>query len=163
MLKGDRSRGEFYSIALTSDKMQADTGTKMIHIGNDTSSLIISKGISADASKNSYRGQVRISKNAERAKNFTQCDSMLIGSQSKANTYPVIEVKNNSAKIEHEATTSRISAEQLHYLKTRGLTEEKAISMMVHGFCGDIFKKLPLEFSVEAVKLLEMKLEGTVG
>lgn len=163
ILQGDRTRGEFYSVALTNNKMQADTGTKMIHLGKNSTSLIISKGISADESCNSYRGQVRISKDAVGARNFTQCDSLLVGAKSSANTFPVIEAKNKTAKVEHEATTSRISEDQLFYLKSRGLSEEQAVSLLVHGFCKDVFKKLPLEFSVEAVKLLEMKLEGSVG
>lgn len=163
ILQGDESRGEFYSVALTNNKMQADTGTKMIHIGKKTTSLIISKGISVDESSNSYRGQVSIGVNAEGARNHAQCDSLLVGDKCTANTYPYIEVKNKSATVEHEASTSRISADQLFYLKSRGLTEEEAISLMVHGFCKEVFKELPLEFSVEAVKLLEMKLEGGVG
>jgi Fe-S cluster assembly protein SufB len=163
ILKGDNSRGEFYSVALTNNKMQADTGTKMVHIGRNTSSKIVSKGISADDSVNSYRGQVKILPSAENARNYSQCDSMLVGSRSKANTYPYIEVKNKSATVEHEATTSKINAEQIFYLKSRGIDEEGAISLLINGFCKEVFKELPLEFSVEAVKLLEMKLEGSVG
>ncbi len=163
ILKGDHSIGEFYSVALTKDHMQADTGTKMIHIGKNTRSTIISKGISAGKSQNSYRGLVRIGPKAENARNYSQCDSMLIGDQCGAHTFPYIEVKNNSAILEHEASTSRISAEQLFYLQSRGVDEEQAISMLVHGFCDDVFKHLPQEFSVEAVNLLEMKLEGSVG
>ncbi len=163
ILKGDDSVGEFYSIALTKDHMQADTGTKMIHLGKNTRSTIISKGISAGQSQNSYRGLVRIGPKAENARNYSQCDSMLIGDQCGAHTFPYIEVKNNSAILEHEASTSRISADQLFYLQSRGMEEEQAISMLVHGFCEDVFKHLPMEFSVEAVKLLEMKLEGSVG
>ena len=163
ILKGDNSVGEFYSVALTNNKMQADTGTKMIHLGKNTFSRIISKGISTDQSINSYRGQVRISENADNARNFSQCDSMLIGSDSKANTFPTIEVKNNTAVVEHEASTSKINADQLFYLKSRGLSEEQAVSLILHGFCREVFKELPLEFAVEAVKLLEMKLEGAVG
>ena len=163
ILQGDYSRGEFYSVALTNNKMQADTGTKMIHIGKNTTSKIISKGISADESVNSYRGQVRISPGAENARNYSQCDSMLVGDRCKANTYPYIEVKNKSATVEHEATTSKINAEQIFYLKSRGIDEEGAISLLLNGFCKEVFKELPLEFSVEAVKLLEMKLENSVG
>ena len=163
ILKGDHSVGEFYSVALTNNKMQADTGTKMIHLGKNTFSRIISKGISTDQSTNSYRGQVRVSENADNARNFSQCDSMLIGSESKANTFPTIEVRNKTAVVEHEASTSKINAEQLFYLKSRGLSEEQAVSLILHGFCREVFKELPLEFAVEAVKLLEMKLEGAVG
>lgn len=163
ILKGDDSVGEFYSVALTNNRMQADTGTKMIHIGKNTSSRIISKGISCDQSINSYRGQVKILPSADGARNFSQCDSMLIGAECSANTYPYIESRNKSAVIEHEATTSKISGDQIFYLKSRGLDEEGAVSLLLHGFCKDVFKTLPLEFSVEAVKLLEMKLEGSVG
>ena len=163
ILKGDHSVGEFYSVALTKDHMQADTGTKMIHLGKNTRSTIISKGISAGHSQNSYRGLVRIGPKADNARNYSQCDSMLIGDQCGAHTFPYIEVKNNSAILEHEASTSRLSSDQLFYLQSRGVDEEQAISMLVHGFCDDVFKHLPLEFSVEAVKLLEMKLEGSVG
>jgi Fe-S cluster assembly protein SufB len=141
--------------------MQADTGTKMIHIGKNTKSTIISKGISADESENVYRGQVKIMPSAKGARNFSQCDSMLIGDQCSANTFPYIDIKNNTAIVEHEASTSKISADQLFYLQQRGLDMEKAISLIVNGFCKDVFKKLPLEFSVEAVKLIEMKLEKT--
>lgn len=163
ILLGDNSQGAFYSVALTHDYMQADTGTKMIHIGKNTKSTIISKGISTGHSKNSYRGQVRILPSAEGARNYSQCDSMLVGDKCSANTYPYIEVKNNSAVLEHEATTSRISEDQMFYLRSRGLDTEQAISMLVQGFCKDVFKQLPLEFSVEAVKLIEMKLENSVG
>ncbi len=163
ILKGHHSSGEFYSVALTNDKMQADTGTKMIHIGENTKSRIVSKGISADASVNSYRGQVVVQKSAKNAKNHSQCDSMLVGDQCSANTFPYMEIKNKTATIEHEATTSKISADQLFYLKSRGIDEEGAISLLVNGFCKEVFKELPLEFSVEAVNLLEMKLEGSVG
>lgn len=163
ILKGDDSIGEFYSVALTNNRMQADTGTKMIHMGKNSSSRIISKGISCDQSMNSYRGQVKILPGAEGARNYSQCDSMLIGDQCSANTYPYIEVKNKSAIVEHEATTSKISTDQIFYMKSRGLDEEGAVSLLLHGFCKDVFKTLPLEFSIEAVKLLEMKLEGSVG
>ena len=163
ILQGDNSEGAFYSVALTHDYMQADTGTKMIHIGKNTRSTIISKGISTGHSKNSYRGQVRIMPSAEGARNYSQCDSMLVGDKSSANTFPYLEVKNKSAVIEHEATTSRISEDQLFYLQSRGFDMETAISLLVNGFCKDVFKELPLEFSVEAVKLIEMKLENSVG
>lgn len=163
ILKGDRSRGEFYSVALTNGKMQADTGTKMIHLGKDTTSKIISKGISADESTNSYRGKVFVSPNATNARNFTQCDSMLVGDKCKANTYPYIEVKNKRSTVEHEATTSKMNEEQLFYLQSRGIDQEEAIGLVLNGFCKEVFKKLPLEFAVEAFKLLEIKLEGSVG
>lgn len=163
ILKGDHSKGEFYSVALTNKRMQADTGTKMIHIGKNTSSRIISKGISADHSSNSYRGLVKISPSAENARNYSCCDSMLVGSECTANTYPYLEIKNNSATVEHEATTSKISAEEIFYFKSRGIDEEKAVSLLLNGFCKEVFSMLPLEFSVEAVKLLEMKLEDSVG
>lgn len=163
ILQGDYSEGAFYSVALTHDYMQADTGTKMIHIGKNTKSTIVSKGISTDRSVNSYRGLVKILPSAENARNYSQCDSMLVGSKSQANTYPYLEVKNKTAVIEHEATTSRISDDQIFYLQSRGLDMESTISMLVNGFCKDVFKELPLEFSVEAVKLIEMKLENSVG
>ncbi len=163
VLKGDHSKGEFYSVALTNNHMQADTGTKMVHLGKNTRSYIVSKGISADQSVNSYRGLVSVAKTAENARNFTQCDSMLVGARSKANTFPVIEVKNKTATIEHEAATSKISAEELFYFKSRGIAEDQALSLLLNGFCKEVFNQLPLEFSVEAVKLLEMKLENSVG
>jgi Fe-S cluster assembly protein SufB len=163
ILQGDNSEGAFYSVALTHDYMQADTGTKMIHIGKNTKSTIISKGISTGHSSNAYRGQVKIMPSAENARNYSQCDSMLVGNRSSAHTFPYIEVKNKSATLEHEATTSRLSEDQIFYLQSRGLDQEKAISMLVNGFCKDVFKQLPLEFSVEAVKLIEMKLENSVG
>ncbi|MBC7743067.1 MAG: Fe-S cluster assembly protein SufB [Bdellovibrionaceae bacterium] len=163
ILLGDNSEGAFYSVALTHDYMQADTGTKMIHIGKNTKSTIISKGISAGHSSNAYRGQVKIMPSAENARNYSQCDSMLVGDKASAHTFPYIEVKNKSATLEHEATTSRISEDQIFYLQSRGLNSEKAISMLVNGFCKEVFKELPLEFSVEAVKLIEMKLENSVG
>ena len=163
ILQGDNSQGAFYSVALTHDKMQADTGTKMIHIGKNTKSTIISKGISTGQSKNVYRGQVKILPSAEGARNYSQCDSMLVGDKCSANTFPYIEVKNKSAVLEHEASTSRISEEQMFYLQSRGLDTEEAISTLVNGFCKEVFKKLPLEFAVEAVKLIEMKLENSVG
>lgn len=163
ILTGDNSVGKFYSVALTNNHMQADTGTKMIHIGKNTKSTIVSKGISAEQSKNVYRGEVKIMPSAQGARNYSQCDSMLIGDRSKANTYPYIDIKNNSAVVEHEASTSKISEDQLFYLQSRGVDMEKAISLIVNGFCKEVFKTLPLEFSVEAVKLIEMKLENSVG
>ena len=162
-LIGDNSEGAFYSVALTNNYMQADTGTKMVHIGKNTKSTIISKGISAENSENNYRGLVKIMPSATGARNYSQCDSMLIGANAQANTFPYIDVKNNSAVVEHEASTSKISEEQLFYLQSRGFSEEKCISMIVNGFCKDVFKELPLEFSVEAVKLIEMKLENSIG
>lgn len=163
VLLGDGSVGQFYSVALTNNYMQADTGTKMIHVGKNTRSTIISKGISADKSQNVYRGLVKIMPSATNARNYSQCDSMLIGDKCAANTFPFIDVKNDTATVEHEATTSKISADQIFYLQSRGFTQEKAISLIVNGFCKDVFKTLPLEFSVEAVKLIEMKLENSVG
>lgn len=163
ILQGENSVGAFYSVALTHDKMQADTGTKMIHIGRNTRSTIVSKGISTDGSSNSYRGLVKIMPSAHGARNYSQCDSMLVGDRSSANTFPYIEVKNNTAVVEHEASTSRISEDQMFYLKSRGLSTEQSVSLLVNGFCKDVFKQLPLEFSVEAVKLIEMKLENSVG
>lgn len=163
VLQGDNSRGEFYSIAVTNLHQQADTGTKMLHLGKNTSSTIISKGISASYGKNTYRGQVYVTKNAENAKNYTQCDSLLLGEKCSAHTFPNIEIKNNTANIEHEATTSKISEEQLFYCMQRGINKENAISLIVNGFCKQVFKELPLEFAVEAQKLLEVSLEGAVG
>jgi Fe-S cluster assembly protein SufB len=163
ILLGDNSQGSFYSVALTNHHMQADTGTKMIHVGKNTKSTIISKGISAEKSQNVYRGLVKIMPSASGARNYSQCDSMLIGDQCAANTFPFIDVKNNTAIVEHEATTSKISADQIFYLQSRGFTSEKAVSLIVNGFCKDVFKTLPLEFSIEAVKLIEMKLENSVG
>jgi Fe-S cluster assembly protein SufB len=163
ILQGDGSEGAFYSVALTHDLMQADTGSKMIHIGKNTKSTIIAKGISTDRSSNTYRGQVKIMPSAENARNYSQCDSMLVGDKCSASTFPYIEVKNKTATLEHEATTSRISEDQLFYLQSRGLDMEKSISMLVNGFCKEVFKELPLEFAVEAVKLIEMKLENSVG
>jgi Fe-S cluster assembly protein SufB len=162
-LIGDNSEGSFYSVALTNNYMQADTGSKMVHIGKNTKSTIISKGISAEYSENNYRGLVKIMPSADGARNYSQCDSMLVGSRAHANTFPTIDVKNNTAIVEHEASTSKISEDQLFYLKTRGLSNEKCISMIVNGFCKDVFKELPLEFAVEAVKLIEMKLEKSIG
>jgi len=162
-LIGDYSQGAFYSVALTNNKMQADTGTKMVHIGKNTKSTIISKGISAEQSENNYRGLVKVMPGAHNARNYSQCDSMLVGDKCSANTFPYIEVKNNTATVEHEASTTKISEDQLFYLQSRGLDMEKSISLIVNGFCNEVFKTLPLEFSVEAVKLLEMKLENSVG
>ncbi|CAD5983886.1 UPF0051 protein [Planktothrix tepida] len=163
VLAGDNSVGEFYSVALTNNKQQADTGTKMIHIGKNTRSTIISKGISAGKSANSYRGLVKMGPKAEGARNYSQCDSMLIGDRAQANTFPYIQVENNSAKVEHEASTSKIGEDQLFYFAQRGISAEDAVSMMISGFCKDVFNKLPMEFAVEADKLLSLKLEGTVG
>jgi Fe-S cluster assembly protein SufB len=163
VLRGERSVGEFYSVALTNNYQQADTGTKMIHIGRDTRSKIISKGISAGKGQNAYRGLVRIAKKADNARNYTQCDSMLIGKGCGAHTFPYIEVGNPSAKVEHEATTSRIGEDQLFYCLQRGISEEDAVSMIVDGFCKQVFRELPMEFAVEAKALLEVSLEGAVG
>ncbi len=163
ILQGDESVGEFYSVALTNGKMQADTGTKMIHLGKKTRSTIVSKGISADQSHNSYRGLVKISPRAEGARNYTQCDSMLVGNECSANTFPYIEVANQTAQVEHEASTSKMNEEQLFYLQSRGITREDAISLVVSGFCKDVIRELPLEFAVEAQKLLTLKLENSVG
>lgn len=163
ILQGESSEAAFYSVALTHDFMQADTGTKMVHIGKNTRSTIVSKGISTGHSSNAYRGLVKILPSAENARNYSQCDSMLVGDRCSAHTVPYIEVKNPSAILEHEASTSRISEDQLFYMQSRGLDKEKAISMLVNGFCSEVFKELPLEFSVEAVKLIEMKLENSVG
>ncbi|HUF05412.1 MAG TPA: Fe-S cluster assembly protein SufB [Aridibacter sp.] len=163
ILQGDNSIGEFYSVALTNNAQIADTGTKMIHLGKNTSSTIIAKGISAGRSNNSYRGLVKVMPKAEGARNYTQCDSMLIGDTCRANTFPYIEVMNNTARVEHEATTSKISEEQLFYLQQRGLSEEDAISLIINGFCKEVFRELPMEYAVEAQKLLGLKLEGAVG
>ncbi|WP_408096419.1 Fe-S cluster assembly protein SufB [Peredibacter sp. HCB2-198] len=163
VLLGENSQGSFYSVALTNHYMQADTGTKMIHVGKNTKSTIVSKGISAEKSQNVYRGLVKIMPSATGARNYSQCDSMLIGDECAANTFPFIDVKNNTAIVEHEASTSKISADQIFYLQSRGFSQDKAVSLIVNGFCKDVFKTLPLEFSVEAVKLIEMKLENSVG
>jgi Fe-S cluster assembly protein SufB len=163
VLLGENSIGEFYSVALTNHKQQADTGTKMVHIGRNTKSTIISKGISAGDSSNSYRGLVKVMPKAEGARNFSQCDSMLIGQKCSANTFPYIEVQNKSARVEHEATTSKIGEEQLFYFQQRGIPAEDAISMIINGFCKDVFRELPMEFAVEATRLLSLKLEGSVG
>lgn len=163
ILKGDHSRGEFYSVALTNHYQQADTGTKMIHLGKHTQSSIISKGISAGHSKNSYRGLVQVNPGASHARNYSKCDSMLIHPESVANTFPYIVGKNSTSRIEHEASTSKISEDQLFYFQQRGLSTEAAITAIINGFCGDVFNRLPSEFAVEATKLLGLKLEGTVG
>jgi Fe-S cluster assembly protein SufB len=163
VLLGENSVGEFYSVALTNHHQQADTGTKMIHIGRNTKSTIVSKGISAGHSNNSYRGLVKIGAKADGARNYSQCDSMLIGSKCGANTFPYIQVQNATAKVEHEATTSKIGEDQLFYFQSRGVGTEEAVSMIINGFCKDVFQQLPMEFAVEATKLLGLKLEGSVG
>lgn len=163
ILKGDNSIGEFYSVAVTNKHQQADTGTKMIHLGKNTKSTIISKGVSAGFSNNSYRGLVQVHKNASGARNFTQCDSLLMGDKCGAHTFPYIEAKNSTAKIEHEATTSKIGEDQIFYCNQRGIDTEKAINLIVNGYCKEVLNKLPMEFAVEAQKLLEISLEGSVG
>ena len=163
ILKGDYSKGEFYSVAVTTNKQQADTGTKMIHLGKNSKSTIISKGISAGNSCQSYRGEVKINKNASNAQNYSQCDSILIGDECSAHTFPYIDVQNESSIMEHEATTSNISEDQLFYCNSRGIPTEAAISLIVNGFCKDVFKKLPMEFAMEAQKLMELTLEDSVG
>lgn len=163
ILKGDNSVGEFYSVAVTNNYQQADTGTKMVHLGKNTKSTIISKGISAGKSQNSYRGLVQIYKGAQNARNFSQCDSLLMTDECGAHTFPYIECKNPSAKIEHEATTSKIGEDQLFYCMQRGISEEKAISLIVNGYCKEVLNQLPMEFAVEAQKLLAISLEGSVG
>ena len=163
ILKGENSVGEFYSVAVTHHRQQADTGTKMIHLGRNTRSTIISKGISAGRGQNAYRGLVRIAKSAENARNYTQCDSLLMGNECGAHTFPYVEVHNASAKVEHEASTSKISEDQLFYLRSRGIRDEDAVNLIVNGFCKAVFKELPMEFAVEAQKLLNITLEGAVG
>jgi Fe-S cluster assembly protein SufB len=163
ILQGDNSVGEFYSVALTNNYQQADTGTKMIHLGKNTTSTVVSKGISAGHGQNTYRGMVKIMKGASQARNYTQCDSLLIGDQCGAHTFPYIEVKNSSSRMEHEASTSKIGEDQLFYLQQRGLKTEDAVSMIVNGFCKQVFRELPMEFAVEAQKLLSVSLEGSVG
>jgi Fe-S cluster assembly protein SufB len=163
VLQGDNSVGEFYSVALTNHYQQADTGTKMVHLGRNTRSTILSKGISAGRGKNAYRGLVKVGRAAEGARNYTQCDSLLLGDRCSAHTFPYIEVKNPTAKVEHEASTSRIGEDQLFYCRQRGLSPEDAVSMIVNGFCKEVFKELPMEFAVEAQKLLGVSLEGSVG
>ncbi len=163
ILQGDNSVGEFYSVAVTNNFQQADTGTKMIHLGKNTSSTIISKGISAGKSDNSYRGLVKVNKNADGARNFSQCDSMLMGDKCGAHTFPYIEIDNDTAIVEHEATTSKVGEDQIFYLNQRGISTEDAVNMIVNGFCKEVFNKLPMEFAVEAQKLLAVSLEGSVG
>jgi Fe-S cluster assembly protein SufB len=163
ILQGDNSVGEFYSVALTNNYQQADTGTKMIHIGKNTRSTIVSKGISAGHGQNTYRGLVRMQKGAEGARNYSQCDSLLLSEECGAHTFPYLEVMNQSAQVEHEASTSKIGEDQLFYCKQRGLSAENAVSMIVNGFCKEVFRELPMEFAVEATKLLNVSLEGSVG
>jgi Fe-S cluster assembly protein SufB len=163
ILQGDNSVGEFYSVAVVNGMQQADTGTKMIHLGKNTRSTIVSKGISAGQGQNSYRGLVKVLPKAAGARNYTQCDSMLIGNRCGAHTFPYIDVQNSTASVEHEASTSKIGEDQIFYLKQRGLNTENAISMIVNGFCKEVFKELPMEFAVEAQKLLGVSLEGSVG
>ena len=163
ILKGNNSIGEFYSVAVTNNHQQADTGTKMIHIGKKTKSKIISKGISAGYSQNSYRGQVKVIKRAEKSRNFSQCDSLLLGNKCGAHTFPYIDVENKSSIVEHEATTSKIGEDQIFYCLQRGIDEESAIALIVNGYAKDVLKQLPMEFSVEAQKLLSLTLEGSVG
>jgi Fe-S cluster assembly protein SufB len=163
ILQGDNSVGEFYSVALTNNYQQADTGTKMIHIGRNTRSTIVSKGISAGRGDNTYRGLVKILKGAANSRNYTQCDSLLLGDKCGAHTFPYIEVRNTTSRAEHEASTSKIGEDQLFYCKTRGISLEDAVNMIVNGFCKEVFKELPMEFAVEAQKLLGVSLEGSVG
>ncbi|HET9467339.1 MAG TPA: Fe-S cluster assembly protein SufB, partial [Vicinamibacterales bacterium] len=163
ILQGDNSVGEFYSVATTNNMQQADTGTKMVHLGKNTKSTIVSKGISAGKGQNTYRGQVKIAKKAEGARNYSQCDSLLIGDKCGAHTFPYLEIGNTSAKVEHEASTSKIGEDQIFYLRQRGLSAEDAVNMIVNGFCKDVFRELPMEFAVEAQKLLSVSLEGSVG
>ncbi|MEK6688383.1 MAG: SufD family Fe-S cluster assembly protein, partial [Gemmatimonadota bacterium] len=163
LLQGDDSVGEFYSVAVVNGRQQADTGTKMIHLGKRTRSVIISKGISAGRGNNSYRGLVKVLPKADGARNYTQCDSMLIGNRCGAHTFPYLDVQNRTSAVEHEASTSKIGEDQIFYLKQRGLNTEQAISMVVNGFCKEVFKELPMEFAVEAQKLLGVSLEGSVG
>jgi Fe-S cluster assembly protein SufB len=163
ILKGDNSIGEFYSVAVTNNMQQADTGTKMIHLGNNTKSRIVSKGISCGRSHNSYRGLVKVAKKAKNARNFSQCDSLLMGDQCGAHTFPYIEVGNSSAQIEHEATTSKIGEDQIFYCNQRGIDTETAVALIVNGYCKEVLNKLPMEFAVEAQKLLAISLEGSVG
>ena len=163
ILKGDNSVGEFYSVALTNNYQQADTGTKMIHLGKNTKSRIVSKGISAGKSQNSYRGLVKIVKNADNARNFSQCDSLLLGNECGAHTFPYIEANNETAILEHEATTSKISEDQIFYCNQRGISPEDAVGLIVNGFAKEVLNKLPMEFAVEAQKLLQISLEGSIG
>jgi Fe-S cluster assembly protein SufB len=163
ILQGDRSVGEFYSVAVVNGRQQADTGTKMIHVGRNTKSNIVSKGISAGRGNNAYRGQVKVLPGATGARNYTQCDSMLVGNACGAHTFPYVEVQNNTATVEHEASTSKIGEDQIFYLKQRGLSAEQAVSMIVSGFCKEVFQELPMEFALEAQQLLGITLEGSVG
>jgi Fe-S cluster assembly protein SufB len=163
ILLGDNSVGEFYSVAVTNNYQQADTGTKMIHLGRNTRSTIVAKGIAAGHGKSAYRGLVRVGAKAANARNHSQCDSLLLGNRCAAHTFPYLEAKNASARIEHEATTSRIGEDQLFYCQSRGLSTEDAVSMIVNGFCKEVFKELPMEFAVEAQKLLGVSLEGSIG
>jgi Fe-S cluster assembly protein SufB len=163
VLMGDHSTGEFYSVALTNNHQQADTGTKMIHLGKNTKSLVVSKGISAGKSQNSYRGLVKVSKRAENARNFSQCDSLLLGDKCGAHTFPYLEINNNTAKVEHEATTSKIGEDQIFYCNQRGIDTENAVGLIVNGYVKEVINQLPMEFAVEAQKLLEISLEGSVG
>jgi Fe-S cluster assembly protein SufB len=163
ILRGDRSVGEFYSVALTTNHQQADTGTKMIHLGRDTKSTIVSKGISAGYGQNSYRGLVKIDKRAQNARNYSQCDSLLLGDRCGAHTFPYIDVMNSTAQVEHEASTSKIGEDQIFYCRQRGISTEDAVNMIVNGFCKEVFRELPMEFAVEAQKLLGVSLEGSVG
>jgi len=163
LLIGDNSVGEFYSVAVTNNRQQADTGTKMVHIGANTKSTIVSKGISAGHGQNSYRGLVDVKRNAAGARNFSQCDSLLLGDKCGAHTFPYIEVRNTSSRVEHEASTSKIGEDQIFYCKQRGLSAEDAVNMIVNGFCKEVFRELPMEFAVEAQKLLGVSLEGSVG
>jgi Fe-S cluster assembly protein SufB len=163
ILKGDNSIGEFYSVAVTNNYQQADTGTKMIHLGKNTRSTIVSKGISGGRSQNSYRGLVKISKKADNARNFSQCDSLLLGDRCGAHTFPYLEVHNKNAKVEHEATTSKVGEDQIFYCNQRGISTEDAVSLIVNGYCKEVFNQLPMEFAVEAQKLLAISLEGSVG
>jgi Fe-S cluster assembly protein SufB len=163
ILQGDRSIGEFYSVAVTNNRQQADTGTKMIHLGRNTKSTIVSKGISAGFGQNTYRGAVKVGKNAANARNYSQCDSLLIGDKCGAHTFPYLEIKNTTARVEHEASTSKIGEDQIFYCRQRGLTTEDAVNMIVSGFCKEVFRELPMEFAVEAQKLLSVSLEGSVG
>jgi len=163
ILQGDNSQGEFYSVALTNNLQQADTGTKMIHIGKNTRSTIVSKGISAGRGQNSYRGQVKVMKGATNARNFSQCDSLLLGDKCGAHTFPYIDVQNPTAQVEHEASTSKIGEDQIFYLNQRGIETQDAVNMIVNGFCKEVFRELPMEFAVEAQKLLGVSLDGSVG
>jgi Fe-S cluster assembly protein SufB len=163
ILLGDNSVGEFYSVALANHRQQADTGTKMIHIGKNTRSTIVAKGISAGRGQNTYRGLVKVLKGADNARNYTQCDSLLMGSDCGAHTFPYIDVRNNSAQLEHEASTTKIGEDQIFYCNQRGITTEDAINLIVNGFCKEVFRELPMEFAVEATKLLAVSLEGSVG